>query len=179
MLEWTRETTKNIEMCKQEIKCAMSLRSYVEILFKQVVEDISNQFNRTNEQFRQRMEEMRYAKIKLEGLHCGTANQVGGQKLIEKFAQTFPFSHSKVNDLTRNITKLEKELAEKERYVALSQMRLGNRAQRIGIELCKDKAHDTLIRELMALKDTYQKLSHMIDQVGPESNWKSFPTELN
>ena len=54
----------------------MSLRSYVEILFKQVVEDNSNQFNRTNEQFRNRMEEMRYAKMKLEGLHCGTANQV-------------------------------------------------------------------------------------------------------
>lgn len=76
VLEWTRETTKNIGLCKQEIKCCMSLRSYVEILFKQVVEDISNQFNRTNEQFRNRMEEMRYAKIKLEGLHCGTANQV-------------------------------------------------------------------------------------------------------
>ena len=76
MQEWTRETTKNIELCKQEIKCAMSLRSYVEILFKQVVEDISNQFNRSNESFRTRMEEIRYTKMKLEGLHCGTANQV-------------------------------------------------------------------------------------------------------
>lgn len=76
MQEWTRETTKNIELCKQEIKCAMSLRSYVEILFKQVVEDISDQFNRTNESFRTRMEEIRYTKMKLEGLHCGTANQV-------------------------------------------------------------------------------------------------------
>lgn len=44
-------------------------------------------------------------------------------------------------------------------------MRLGNRAQRVGIELCKDKAQDTLMRELQALRDTYQKLSHMIDQV--------------
>lgn len=83
MQEWTRETTKNIELCKQEIKCGMSLRSYVEILFKQVVEDISNQFNRTNESFRTRMEEIRYMKMKLEGLHCGTANQVN---------KTVPFS---------------------------------------------------------------------------------------
>lgn len=75
--QWTNQTTKNIEICKQEIKCAMSLRSYVDIFLKQVVEDISNQFNRTNEEFRNRMEEMRYTKIKLEGLHCGTANQVG------------------------------------------------------------------------------------------------------
>lgn len=76
VVEWTRETTKNIELCKQQIKCAMSLRSYVEILFKQVVEDVSDRFSRTNEQFCKRMEEMRYAKMKLEGLHCGTANQV-------------------------------------------------------------------------------------------------------
>ncbi|CAO1346645.1 unnamed protein product [Diamesa serratosioi] len=144
VLEWTRETTKNIDMCKQEIKCAMSLRSYVEILFKQVVEDIENHFYRTNETFLSRMEEMRCTKMKLEGLHCGTANQV--------------------NELTRNITKLEKQLAEKERYVALSQMRLANRAQRVGMELCKDRAQDTLMRELMTLKDTYQKLSNMIDQ---------------
>lgn len=83
--------------------------------------------------------------------------------------KTFCFLSSthQVNDLTRNLTKLEKELAEKERYVALSQMRLGNRAQRVGIELCKDKAQETLMRELMALKDTHQKLSHMIDQVVP------------
>jgi hypothetical protein len=44
-------------------------------------------------------------------------------------------------------------------------MRLGNRAQRVGIELCKDKAQDTLMRELMALKDTYHKLTTMIEQV--------------
>lgn len=84
------------------------------------------------------------------------------------------FGCLKVNDLTRNITNLEKELAEKERYVALSQMRLGNRAQRVGIELCKDRAQETLMRELMALKDTYSKLSHMIDQVRSLFNWKSF-----
>lgn len=78
---------------------------------------------------------------------------------------TLTHATSQVNELTRNVTKLEKELAEKERYVALSQMRLGNRAQRVGIELCKDKAQDTLMRELMALKDTYVKLSAMIEQV--------------
>lgn len=64
----------------------MSLRSYVEILLKQVVEDISNQFHRTNEQFRNRMEEMRYMKIKLEGLHCGTANQVRELERCNKVA---------------------------------------------------------------------------------------------
>lgn len=74
---------------------------------------------------------------------------------------------------------MEKELAEKERYVALSQMRLGNRAQRVGIELCKDRAQETLMRELAALKNTYEKLSHMIAQVRGAFNWKSFPGKKN
>lgn len=69
----------------------MSLRSYVEILLKQVVEDISNQFHRTNEQFRNRMEEMRYTKIKLEGLHCGTANQVRTLSRQQSCSYVFQF----------------------------------------------------------------------------------------
>lgn len=109
-----------------------------------MVEDLENQVSRTNEAFLNRIGEMRYTKNKLEAIHCATANQV--------------------NEITRNITKLEKELAEKEGFVALTQMRLGNRAQRIGLELCKDSAQNTLVRELFALRDTCGKLQKMIEQ---------------
>lgn len=143
--EWIKETQRNIEGTVKEINLAKSLRSYIDIILKQIVEDLENQVQRTNEAFRNRISEMRYMKVKLEGLHCHTAKQV--------------------NEITRNITKLEKELAQKEGFVALSQMRLGNRAQRPGLELCKDKVQDTLMRELLALKETCRKISHMIDQV--------------
>lgn len=96
--EWSRETSKNIDLCKQEIKCAMSLRSYVEILFKQVVEDISDQFNRTNESFRTRMEEIRYTKMKLESLHCGTANQVNFCAMSNLFSLIIKLNPFKFNN---------------------------------------------------------------------------------
>lgn len=96
--EWTRETSKNIDLCKQEIKCAMSLRSYVEILFKQVVEDISDQFNRTNESFRTRMEEIRYTKMKLESLHCSTANQVNFCAMSNLFSLIIKLNPFKFNN---------------------------------------------------------------------------------
>lgn len=143
--EWIKDTLRNIEGNVKELNSAKSLRSYVDILLKQVVEDIDTQIQRTNEAFKNRIADMRYMKVKLEGLHCATANQV--------------------NEITRNITKLEKELAEKEGFIALSQMRLGNRAQRPGLELCKDRAQDTLMMELSSLRTTCQKLIHMIDQV--------------
>lgn len=41
------------------------------------------------------------------------------------------------NEMMRNITKLEKAIAEKEGFMALAHTRLGNRAQRNGIELCR------------------------------------------
>ncbi len=142
--EWIKDTLRNIDGTVKEINLSKSLRSYIDILLKQIVEDIENQVHRTNEAYKNRISEMRYQKIKLERLHCQTAKQV--------------------NEITRNITKLEKELAEKEGFVAVAQMRLGNRAQRPGIELVKDRAQDVLMRELVALKDTVQKISHMIDQ---------------
>lgn len=39
--------------------------------------------------------------------------------------------------MTREITRLEKAIADKEGFMALAHTRLGNRSQRKGIELCK------------------------------------------
>lgn len=123
----------------------MPLRSYVDIILKQIVEDLSNQVGRTNEAFTKRITETRYAKNVLEGIHNQTA--------------------LKVNEMTRNITKIEKEIADKEGYLALVQMRLANRAQRPGVELCKDAAQDTLLRELETLRETVGHLNQMLMEV--------------
>ena len=87
---------------------------------------------------------MRYTKIKLENIHKETARQI--------------------NEISRNVTRLEKEIDEKEGYVALVQVRLANRAQRPGIELCRDNAFLSLTKELATLKDTVAKLQHMLAQ---------------
>ncbi|CAG2059155.1 unnamed protein product [Timema podura] len=47
----------------------------------------------------------------------------------------YPTVH-KVNEMMRNITKLEKAIAEKEGFMSLAHTRLGNRAHRPEMELC-------------------------------------------
>lgn len=141
-MEYTRIAIQNTA---KELNSAKPLRSYIDIILKQFVEDMSNQVGRTNEAFTKRISENRYAKTVLEGIHNNTAQ--------------------KVNDMSRNITNLEKELADMEGFVALCQMRLANRAQRPGVELCQDQAQDTLMHELAQLRMNVGSLSQMLAQV--------------
>lgn len=143
--EWKNITATAIQNTAKELNSAMPLRSYVDIILKQIVEDLSNQVGRTNEAFTKRITETRYGKNVLEGIHNQTA--------------------LKVNEMTRNITKIEKEIADKEGYLALVQMRLANRAQRPGVELCKDAVQDTLLRELETLRETVGNLNQMLMEV--------------
>lgn len=143
--EWVEYTRSAIQNTAKELNSAKPLRSYIDVILKQFVEDMSNQVGRTNEAFTKRISENRYAKTVLEGIHNNTVQ--------------------KVNDLSRRITDLEKELADKEGFVALCQMRLGNRAQRPGVELCQDQAQLTLMEELVQLRMTVGTLDQMLAQV--------------
>ena len=67
--------------------------------------------------------------------------------------------------MTRNITRLEKAIAEKEGFMALAHTRLGNRAQRPGIELCKDLVEVSLVNEVGELRLNVAQLQHMLAEV--------------
>ncbi|XP_058829252.1 tektin-1-like isoform X1 [Topomyia yanbarensis] len=142
--EWIRVTNANIENTAKEINSAQTLRSYIDQILKQAAEDIRQQVERTNAAFAKRISEMRYTKVKLENVHKETTRQV--------------------NELTRNVTKLEMEIAEKEGYVALAQMRMANRAHRPGMELCKDNVYNSLKKEMAALRENVSKLDQMLVQ---------------
>lgn len=68
--------------------------------------------------------------------------------------------------MTQNITKLKKTIAEKEGYMALAHTRLGNRAQRPGIELCRDLVESNLINEVRELRENVAKLQQTLVEVG-------------
>lgn len=69
----------------------------------------------------------------------------------------FKVQHSEIvrqiNEITRSITELEKAISEKEGSVALVHTRLGNRAQRTGMELCRDIAGNSLAKETVELRN--------------------------
>ena len=78
------------------------------------------------------------------------------------------------NEMTRNITRLEKAIAEKEGFMALAHTRLGNRAQRPGIELCKDLVEVSLVNEVGELRLNVAQLQHMLAEVSNFGFWFSF-----
>jgi hypothetical protein len=73
--------------------------------------------------------------------------------------------------MTRNITRLEKAIAEKEGFMALAHTRLGNRAQRPGIELCKDLVEISLVNEVAELRENVAQLQHMMAEVRHERDF--------
>lgn len=72
--EWESITTRNFETAAKEKNSGVSLRSYVDTLLKQIIEDLWNQYNIVNEAFRRRIEETKEAKTKLELQHYEVSN---------------------------------------------------------------------------------------------------------
>lgn len=64
--EWEEFTKGNIEKTFKELGSARQLRSYVDVLLKQVINDLKSQYNTVNNTFRARIEELKQIKTKTE-----------------------------------------------------------------------------------------------------------------
>ncbi|XP_022205850.2 tektin-1 [Nilaparvata lugens] len=140
--EWEAFTQRNIDDAAKELKAGRPIRSYIDMLLKQVIEDLWKQYNVVNDAFRQRISEYKEAKIKLENQHCETVRQ----------------AHAMMG----NITQLEKAIADKEGFMALAHTRLGNRCQRPGIELCSDDVESKLMEEVSDITKLLKNLQQML-----------------
>lgn len=79
------------------------------------------------------------------------------------------------NEMTKNITRLEKNIAEKEKFIALAHTRLGNRCQRPGLELTRDIVEESLAKEVSDLRDVVAQLQQTLFEVSNKSyTWKYF-----
>ncbi|XP_049786942.1 tektin-1 [Schistocerca cancellata] len=132
--EWALFTTGNIERASKEIKNSYSLRSGIDMILKKINEELWELYYDTNHIFQQRIRETRDAKIKFE-------NQL--KETVQK-----------ANEMIRNITQIEKEITNKEAFLALAQKRILNRTQRPNIELCRDEVEIKLLAETEDLKDS-------------------------
>ncbi|XP_059620318.1 tektin-1 [Phlebotomus argentipes] len=142
MESWQRITLDTIQRTSQEINRGRTLRSFVDILLRQVAEDIFTRTEATNVAFKKRIAEVRATKDRLEDIHRETSRQV--------------------NEIERNLGKLEHELATKEGFLAACTTRLSERARRPASELCLDIPQETLLRELANLTLSCKQLTQMI-----------------
>lgn len=71
----------------------------------------------------------------------------------------------KANEMARNITRLEKIIAEKEGFLALAHTRLGNRCQRPGLELTHDHVEESLTKEVSDLRECVAQLQQTLFEV--------------
>lgn len=136
--EWQQQTYRNLDTNSKELTSAAQLRCYIDLLLKQVCEDLQNQTDRTNDAFEIRIAELKHIKKRLEEKHSDTMNHIC--------------------EVQRNIQGLEKELSDKERSLQLCLTRLANRATRPGLEMTCDDVQNALYHELDVLKKAICKL---------------------
>lgn len=67
--EWELQTNNNVIDANKEMNSSKQLRCYIDTIIKQTIDELNNQKNVTNEAFRQRIEQTREAKTKLELQH--------------------------------------------------------------------------------------------------------------
>lgn len=71
----------------------------------------------------------------------------------------------RANEMTRNITRLEKVIAEKEGYIALAHTRMGNRCHRPGLELTCDEVEKSLTKEVSDLREAVGQIQQTLFEV--------------
>lgn len=67
--EWELRTNSNVINANKEMNRAKRLRCYIDMIIKRTIDDLKKQESVTNEAFRQRIEQTREAKTKLELQH--------------------------------------------------------------------------------------------------------------
>jgi tektin-1 len=83
--EWEHFSKKFIERAAKDVNNARPLCSYIDILLKQVTEDLLNQYRVTNESFTRRIQETRNAKIKLENEHHEVIHNIHSEGKNNKY----------------------------------------------------------------------------------------------
>ncbi|XP_018405362.1 PREDICTED: tektin-1 [Cyphomyrmex costatus] len=140
--EWELQTNSNVIDANKEMNSAKQLRCYIDTIIKETIDELNNQKDVTNKAFRQRIEQTREAKTKLELQHSETIKQVTA--------------------MLNNITHIKKSIAEKEGYMALAHTRLGHRCQRPGIEHTQDLVEVNLVKEIHELRNVVANLQRML-----------------
>ncbi|XP_074102593.1 tektin C [Cotesia typhae] len=142
--EWDLHTDEIVMSTMKQMNSTRVLRCYIDNILKEIVDDLNEQKEKTNEAFRQRILETKEVKARLESQHSEIIKQA--------------------NAMTQNITRLEKNIAEKEGFLALAHTRLGNRCHRPNLELTRDQVEKKLVQEVYDIRQTVTKLQETLNE---------------
>lgn len=142
--EYNAYSAKNIQSAAREVTSARPIRVFIDTLLKQVIDDLWMAYNKCNHEFKERIEDTKRTKAKLEDMHRETTQ--------------------KIADMQNNILELQKALSAKEGNVGLAHTRLGRRAQRVGAELVKDPPGQALYYECEMLRHSTEQLQQMLHE---------------
>ncbi|CAF4762544.1 unnamed protein product [Pieris macdunnoughi] len=142
--EYNAYSAKNVQQAAREVTSARPIRVFIDVLLKQVIDDLWCSFNKCNHEFNERIEDTKRTKAKLEDMHRETTQ--------------------KIADMMNNILQLQKALCDKEGNTALAHTRLGRRAQRIGAELVRDPPGQSLYYECEMLRQSTEQLQQMLHE---------------
>ncbi|XP_042298379.1 tektin-1 isoform X1 [Sceloporus undulatus] len=142
--EWEGFSNANAEKADQQRNNSLALRSLIDSILAQTASDIRKQNEAVNVAFRNRVKETKEAKSKLE-------TQLG--KVMDE-----------ISSQEKNMETLTKAIADKEGPAKVAQTRLETRTHRPNVELCRDRAHYRLMREVQEISCNIQRLQGMLAQ---------------
>ncbi|KAK0174941.1 hypothetical protein PV327_010644 [Microctonus hyperodae] len=140
--EWGLHNDEIVMTTMKELNSTKVLRYYIDDIMKEIVGDLNEQKKKTDESFNKRINEIKEIKSALEMQHC---------EVIKR-----------VNAINETITKIDKNIREKEGFLALAHTRLGNRCQRPNMELTSDQVERQLTLEVSNIRVIIGKLQQTL-----------------
>lgn len=135
---WAENSNRRIQISQAERSNSSQNRSDADNLINVTAGQIWDHWTNTNNSLARRASETLETKSKLQ-MHLHKVQQ-------------------EIFDVEKNIELLRKAIADKANPLKVAHTRLEARSRRLDVELCKDYAHNFLIKEVNTLNDTIDTL---------------------
>lgn len=142
---WSENSNRRVQMSQAERSKSAQMRSDIENLINSCALEVWDSWSNTNNALARRAAEMLEAKGKLQ-LH------------LHKIQQ-------EIFDVEKNIELIRKGILDKSNPLKVAHTRLEARSHRLDIELCRDYAQDSLIKEVGVITDSVEVLHRKLQEL--------------
>lgn len=142
--QWQQVTNKRLENSQKEREKSSQNRTDTEALLNNVSKSVWENWSKTNNALNIRATEMRETRNRV---------QMNLQKTQEE-----------IFAIEQEIEKILNDIRNKSDTLKVAQTRLETRTHRLGMELCKDDAHNRLVREVKDLKNSIQVMYNKLQE---------------